>query len=170
MSAVTEWTVSLLSKRHERERFDCGEPALNAFIRQFARQNQEQNVGRTWVATTTDDTAVLGFYTLTVATISHDLMAPEDTKRLPRYPIPVAHLGRLAVDGRSKGQKLGEYLLLHALEQVYRVSQVVGIFGAEVRAKHAEARRFYEHFGFRPVKDDPNHLYLSLKKIELLFD
>ena len=163
------WEVSLLAKRHERASFDCGNAELNSFLQQFARQNQSENVGRTWVATSGADPRVLGFYTLTVASVSRDRFSAEEVRRVPRYPVPVAHLGRLAVDKSAQGKKLGEHLLLHALEQIHRVSQVVGIFAVEVRAKDDRAARFYERFGFKRAQDDGLHLYLGAKVLTQLF-
>jgi ribosomal protein S18 acetylase RimI-like enzyme len=163
------WIVASLTKSHERAHFDCGEPALNEFLRNYARQNQNENIGRTWVATHPGERRVLGFHTLTVASVARERFSAEEVKRVPRYPIPVAHLGRLAVDRSAQGTGLGEHLLLHALEQVLRVSQVVGIFAVEVRAKGEAAKRFYERYGFKRAVDDGLHLYLSVKVLPKLF-
>jgi ribosomal protein S18 acetylase RimI-like enzyme len=168
MSAA-DWLMSPLEKRHDRTAFDCGENALNDFLRNYARQNQVENVGRTWVATSPGDRVVLGYYTLTVASVAREHFSAEELKRVPRYPVPVAHLGRLAVDRAAQKTGLGEHLLLHALEQILRVAQVVGIFAVEVRAKNDRARRFYERYGFKAAEDDGLHLYLSVKTLQKLF-
>lgn len=168
--SAQDWIISTLSKAHDRTQFDCGERTLNEFIRNYARQNQKENVGRTWVATAPDERRILGFHTLTVASVERELFASEDAKRLPRYPVPVAHLGRLAVDRTAQGAGLGSHLLLHALEQVLRVSKVIGIYAVEVRAKESKAKQFYEHFGFRRMLDDEHHLYLSVRVLPKLFD
>ena len=164
------WVMSPLAKAHERAVFDCGEPALNEFLQNYARQNQSENVGRTWVATHPGEHRVLGFYTLTVASVAREHFSAEEMKRVPRYPVPVAHLGRLAVDRTEQKTGLGEHLLVHALEQILRVSQVIGIFAVEVRAKNERAKRFYERYGFKAAEDDGLHLYLSVKKLPRLFD
>jgi predicted GNAT family N-acyltransferase len=42
---------------------------------------------------------------------------PEElTRKLPRFPLPVTLLGRMAVSQSSRGQGFGEFLLMHALE------------------------------------------------------
>jgi len=163
------WDVAFLAKRHDRSSFDCGSQELNVFLQQFARQNQSENIGRTWVATLDSEPRVLGFYTLTVASVSRDRFSAEEVKRVPRYPLPVAHLGRLGVDKTAQGKGLGEHLLLHSLEQIHRVSQVIGIFAVEVRAKDDRAARFYERFGFKRAQDDGLHLYLSARALPTLF-
>ena len=163
------WRVELLAKHHDRSSFDCGVAELTTYLRQFARQNQEENIGRTWVALGEAGRAVVGFYTLTVASVSRDRFSAEEIRRLPRYPIPVAHIGRLAVDLSERGQGLGEHLLMHALEQIHRVSNIVPIFAVEVRAKDERAAAFYERYGFRRAQDDGLFLYLSGKKLHRLF-
>jgi hypothetical protein len=50
---------------------------------------------------------VAGYYTLAAAGIPLGDMPSELAKKLPRYPtVPVARLGRLAVDQAYHGQKL----------------------------------------------------------------
>jgi ribosomal protein S18 acetylase RimI-like enzyme len=161
--------VELLAKQHNRSSFDCGVAELTTYLRQFARQNQDENIGRTWVALGEHDQDVIGFYTLTVASVSRNRFSVEEIRRLPRYPVPVAHIGRLAVALSARGQGLGEHLLLHALEQIHRVSNIVPIFAVEVRAKVERAAAFYERYGFRRAQDDGLFLYLSAKKLHQLF-
>ncbi len=59
--------TELLSGNHDRESFDCGEPALNEFLLKTARQHIRKGISRTFVLI--DETVpndILGYYTLTV--------------------------------------------------------------------------------------------------------
>ena len=68
-------------------------------------------------------------------------------KKLPRYPsVPVARIGRLAVDERFKGMKLGAALLWDAIERAARSE--VTVYAVAVDAKDEAAEGFYRHFGF----------------------
>ena len=163
---MSAWTIDLLMKRHHRTDFDCGQAALNSFLREYARQNQDENIGRTYVATRPSDPRVLGFFTLTVASVHRDDLSSADARRLPRYPVPVARLGRLAVDKSAQGLGLGRGLLLRAMSVSMRVADIIGVFALEAHAKDDEARRFYEHHGFQRLKDEELHLYLSMKQIK----
>ncbi|MDX2009832.1 MAG: GNAT family N-acetyltransferase [Myxococcaceae bacterium] len=145
-------------------------PALNTFLRTSARQNQRDNIGRTFVAVEADSAVVCGFYMLTVGSVSRDVLPSAEASGLPRYPVPVAHLGRLGVAKVAQGQRLGEELLLHALEQVMRISEVVGVYAVEARAKAEGARSFYARYGFKPLLDDALHLYLPTRALAGLFD
>jgi hypothetical protein len=43
--------VELLSKRHDREGFDCGSEPLNLILRQTARQHADRGISRRFVLT-----------------------------------------------------------------------------------------------------------------------
>jgi ribosomal protein S18 acetylase RimI-like enzyme len=158
------YLIELLNTSHNRESFDCGESTLNDFLKRFARQNDEKGLGRTFVAVAADNPAVKGYYTLSNGAVKFDNV-PE---KLPRYPIPVAHLGRLAVDVSARGQGLGEYLLLDALSRIADVAGQIGIYAVEVYALNEQAKSFYLKYGFRPLLDDPLHLYLPMKTVRKL--
>lgn len=164
-----EGAIEPLSSRHDRETFDCGEPALDRFLRTQARQNQDRGFSRTFVAVRGKDPRVLGYSTLTVRGLDAKQFPPEEAKRFPRYPVPVIHLARLAVDRAFQGQGLGEILLADVLERAVQVADVVGVFAVEVVAKTQEAKKFYEKHGFRAFPDDPLHLYLSIDTARALF-
>jgi len=159
------WVIVPLAKSHLRDAFDSGEPALDGFLRRSARQDQDRDFSRTFVAVRPGDRRVLGFFTLSAGRVAAESVPEEDRKRLPRYPVPVVHLGRLAVDRSARGQGLGEALLVRALETALRVSGEIGAHAVEVRAKGEAARALCVKYGFRALVDDPLHLYLSMKAI-----
>jgi GNAT superfamily N-acetyltransferase len=151
--------VEPLSASHDRESFDSGEPKLDEFLRRYARQNEAKGLSRTFVAVVPGQSRVLGFSTLSSGAVTFENV-PE---RLPKYPIPVAHLGRLAVDASARGQGLGEYLLVDVLRRVASVADQLGIYAVEVWAKNERARSFYLKYGFTPLLDDARHLYLPMR-------
>ncbi|MBX3288936.1 MAG: GNAT family N-acetyltransferase [Acidobacteria bacterium] len=153
--------IEPLTKKHRRQDFDCGEESLNTFLKNFARQNDERGLGRTFVAVRSGETQVLGYYTISSGSVSFENIP----LKLPRYPIPTAHLGRLAVDIRTKGIGLGEHLLMDALARVAAVSEQLGIYAVEAFALNDAAKRFYLKYGFTELKDDTHHLYIAIKTI-----
>ena len=158
------YIVEPLGAQHNRDAFDCEENSLNEFLKKYARQNDEKGLGRTFVAVKPGDPAIIGYYTIASGAVSFDTV-PE---KLPRYPIPVAHLGRLAVDKQAKGQGVGAFLLIDALRRIAQVADQMGIYAVEVYALNESAKQFYLKYGFTTLKDDPLHLYLSMKKIRKL--
>lgn len=159
------YSVTLLNTQHDRESFDCGESSLNEFLKRYARQNDEKGLGRTYVAVLTGDHHIYGYYTIASGALRFDTI-PE--KKLPRYPIPVVHLGRLAVDQAAKGQGLGKALLADALKRADGIARQLGIYAVEVYALNEQAKAFYLKFGFMPLLDDEMHLYLPIKRLQTL--
>lgn len=159
-----EVRIERLEKRHRRESFDCGEPSLNDFLRQYARQSAERGLSQTFVAVLPGNSDVIGYYTLSSGSISSDLFR----ERLPRYPVPIAHLGRLAVDSSAQGQHLGSVLLIDALKRSLVVSKELGIYAVELFALTNRAKQFYLKFGFIELKDDKHHLYVPIEVVRRL--
>ena len=157
------FVVQALAADHDRSTFDCGEPDLDEFLRKYARQNQERGIGRTFVAVPEGERRVVAFYTLAASSVAFTNVPEELRRRLPRYPIPVAHLGRLATCRTVQGRGLGEAMLIDALARTIRIANDLGIAAVEVRAKTERARGFYERYGFRSLLDDTLHLFLPLE-------
>ena len=159
---ILDFVIQPLGKHHQRVHFDCGEESLNEFLQKYARQNSTKGFGRTFVAVLPDQAEVLGYYTLSSGSISFEIV-PET---VPRYPIPTVHLGRLAVDLKMQGQRLGEMLLIDALERIVIVASELGIFAVELYALTEGAKRFYLKYGFVSLKDDEKHLYLPIETLK----
>ena len=156
------WEIAPLSRAHDRAGFDCGETALDAFLARYARQHQDQGISRTYVATRAGEKKVVGCFTLSAGSVEIRRLPEAARRRLPKYPVPVIHLGRLAVDRSAAGQGLGERLLVEALRLALQASEAVGAHAVSVVAKGETARSFHERYGFVSLEDDRLHLYLSM--------
>ena len=137
--------------------FDCGEPSLNRFLRETARQYADRDFGVTYVAIPeVGSSQILGYYTMTMAEIASEVI-PQ--KGLPsRQPIPVALLGRLAVDLGTQGNRVGERLLFDALSNTQQISSRIGCFAVVVDALTESAKNFYLRYGFVVLSDEPASL------------
>ena len=165
----SNWTVEPLSARHDRAAFDCGVQDLNVYLQRFARQNQSTGISQHFVAVEqAGSPQILGYYALSAGAVDFDEVPDALKKRLPRYPIPVAHIGRLAVDRHSAGHGLGSWLLIDALARTVRVAEQLGIHAVEVVAINHKARRFCQKYGFQSLRDDPRHLYLPISVVRKL--
>ncbi len=162
------WLIEPISARHDRRRFNCGFPDLDRFLREFARQNEKKGLTRTYVAVREGDVEVQGFFTVRAGHVEFGDLPPEDRKGLPRHPIPVFHLARLAVARSAQSQRLGEKLLVRALTLAAEVSSDVGMHAVEVLAKDGRARAFYEKYGFHGLPDDRRHMYLPMSTLRSL--
>lgn len=158
------YTIERLSSSHIRDSFDCGEPALDEYLRRYAGQHDRKGLGRTYVAVERGGSVVKGYYTIASGAVSFEVV-PEN---LPRHPVPVVLLARLAVDRTARGQGLGAMLLVHALKRAQDISEHLGVHAVVVDALNDGARAFYLKYGFSALLDDPLHLFLSMKKIRQL--
>jgi predicted GNAT family N-acyltransferase len=156
--------IERLSPHHDRQDFDCGVEELNSYLQRYSGQHERKGIGRTYVAVKDGEIRVLGYYTISSSAIAFDVM-PEN---LPRHPVPVALVGRLAVDKSARSQRLGEALLIHALQSALRAARIVGIYALVVDALDESAKTFYLKYGFNELTDDHLHLYLPMKAIERL--
>ena len=166
---MTPWQIDPLAKSHDRSAFSCGKPALDKFIQELATQYERRDMGRIFVATLPPSPAVLGYYTIAAGAVALENLPAEAAHKLPRHPIPVALVGRLAVVEKARGQGLGKLLLLDALHRSSRLADQAGIFAVEVHALDEEARQFYLKYGFTSLADDLRHLYLPMKTVRKLF-
>jgi len=107
----------------------------------------------------------LGFYTLTVGQIDFESLPTNWTKRIPRYPIPIARLARLAIDKSVQGQHLGQKLLMDALRRCARISHEIGLFGIIVDAKHDKAKKFYQKYGLVEIHNQPLTLFIRMSTV-----
>lgn len=154
--------IVLLAKHHDRGAFDCGVEKLNNYLKRFAGKHTQERIGKTFVAVSTSESPdILGYYTIAMGAVAFTVVPAN----LPYHPVPVVHLGRLAVSVACQGKGIGEDLLIHVLQRAVRIEKEIAVYAVEVVAKDERAKGFYEKYGFSPLKDDPLHLYLPMKTI-----
>ncbi|MCC6792366.1 MAG: GNAT family N-acetyltransferase [Thermomicrobiales bacterium] len=113
--------------------------------------------------------SIAGYYTLSASALQSVELPVDITRRLPGYPhLPAMLIGRLAVDRRYQGQRLGELLLINALESARALTDRVGAIAVAVDAKDERARSFYERMGFERLESNPFRLIISMKAIARL--
>ncbi len=154
--------IELLDGRHQRASFDCGDPRLNDFIIRLAGQQQRRGLSKTYVALANGGPDLVGFVTLSVGQVAAEVMPPQ--LKLPRYPIPVLRIGRLAVALHDQGKGIGQDLLAFSLRLALAFAAKVGLFAVVVDAKHDAAAAFYRRLGFQATLDDPLCLFLPLSQ------
>lgn len=149
----------LLNATHHLDDFDCGEEALNSWLKRNALKNQQNQASRTFVICQNNN--VVGFYALAAGSVSHQFVSGGLRRNMPD-PIPVIVLGRLAIDLTHQGQKLGAALLKDAVLRASAVSQQVGVKALLVHALNDKAKAFYLNYGFQVSPIDDLILLLKL--------
>jgi len=165
--SVAAWHEEPIRKTHDRQVFDCGEPALNEFLQRHARKSHESGGAKTFLAIgDADRKSILGFYSLSPAAVQY-ARAPETVRRgLARHDVPCFRLARLAVDRRVQGHGLGGQLLLAAGRRCLRASAEVGGVALLIDAKSDAVARWYTGYGAVPLADAPLTLLLPLATVE----
>jgi GNAT superfamily N-acetyltransferase len=141
--------------------FQCGHEALDDYIRRYASQDVRRNIARVFVAIPENaPQQPSGFFTLSAGSVSCSSLPASLARKLPRYPVPVALIGRLAVDKKYQGKGLGSILLADACQKVSQASSVLAVAGIIVDAKDDTAISFYKHFGFIPLQGQTDRMLL----------
>jgi GNAT superfamily N-acetyltransferase len=164
---VTGWHEEPIQKKHDRDEFDCGEGALNEFLRRHARKSHDLGGAKTFLAIEDGDGKTIhGFYSLSPASVDY-ARTPEIIKRgLARHDVPGFRLARLAVNIKSQGQGLGGQLLLAAGRRCLSAAAEVGGVVLVIDAKNERVAKWYASYGAKPLLDAPLTLLLPLATIE----
>jgi ribosomal protein S18 acetylase RimI-like enzyme len=159
-----QFRIEVLGSQHEREKFSCGVEALDRYFLERVTQDVRRRATVCYVALEIDTGRVAGYYTLAAGGVPLTDMPEDIIKRLPRYPsVPVAKLGRLAIDLDFQGQRLGGALLWDAVTRALRSE--VAVFALVVDAKDDHAKAFYRHLGFTTLGSLPQQLFLPLANL-----
>lgn len=164
--SLPPWHEEPISRKHDRDSFDCGEQTLNEFLRRYARKSHEVGGAKTFAAVDdADGKTILGFYSLSPASVEY-ARTPHIVKRgLGRYDVPGFRLARLAVSRPLQGQGLGGQLLLASGRRCLRAAAEVGGVVLVIDAKDENVAARYADYGALLLDDTPLTLVLPLATI-----
>lgn len=169
--SLPPWHEEPIAKVHDRANFDCGETALNEFLRRHARQSHQRGGAKTFVAVEDENSSrILGFYSLAPASLAFERTPAVVKRGLARHEVPVFRLARLAVDRSVHGAGLGGQLLVAAGRRCLRAAAQVGGVALLIDAKDDQAAEWYARFGAIPLLDTPLSLLLPLQTIHTALD
>ena len=151
-----------LEEKHNCELFHCGEPALDAWLKNRALKNEAGGASRTYVITHAN--AVVGYYSLAVGSVGHSFVPGRIRRNMPD-PIPIMLLARLAVDISLQRQGIGHALLRDAILRTEQAAHIAGIRCILVRALNGRAKHFYISCGFTPSPINELTLMLPLSSV-----
>jgi GNAT superfamily N-acetyltransferase len=150
-----------LAPDHELEDFASGVGPLDDWLKRRGRANEAAGASRTYVVC--DGRRVVGYYSLAAGSVLHQIATGAVRRNMPD-PVPVALLGRLAIDRRWQGRGLGQALLRDAIVRVVGAAETIGVRALLVHAISDEARAFYERCGFRPSPVEPMTLMITINE------
>jgi GNAT superfamily N-acetyltransferase len=154
-------TTPLERQRHKRRGFDCGIEALNHYLKNFAAQQADRNIARTYVLESQERGGeIIGFYTLSMIAVELDGVPKKIRKKYPHYNV-AGLLGRLAVDRKYQRKGWGEWLLVDALKRLLHAAGEIGFPMVVVDAKEGK-EGFYRHYGFQPFSGRKGRLFMTV--------
>lgn len=161
---------------HKRDGFSCGNAALDSFLLAQANQAQVKDLSSTYVLIEdpghdrANPCQVVGFITFVGREIPL-IDCPEwVSKKTNKAAIPAIFIGRMAVDTRHKGKRLGEFLLVNvALTAAKEQNEISGCFAVFLEAKDDVAKNFYLKYGFMELPRDRFTLFMPMSEIRKLF-
>ncbi len=166
MTGYQHLIIEAFNNTHDRPGFKCGVESLDNYFKKQAKQAIKRRISRIFIATIPESPAtVVGYYTLSTLSIGLSQLPEDIARKLPRHPIPVALIGRLAVSQQAQGQGVGRMLLLDAIKRTLAVSDDIAIFTIVVDAIDKQAQRFYQPFGFSSLGTQKQRLFLPLKSL-----
>ncbi|HSZ31598.1 MAG TPA: GNAT family N-acetyltransferase [Pseudonocardiaceae bacterium] len=157
-----------LAAEHDVSSFNCGKPEFDKWLSDYALASHKADLARTWVLV--EDDRVIGYFSLVMGHVRPEDAPQKLVQGVPRYPVGMVLLARLAVDGSAQGRGLGADLLAHALVLACRAGEVVAARLVAVDAIDEQAAAFYRRWGFVPVPEQPLKLYRRIKDIRRTLD
>jgi GNAT superfamily N-acetyltransferase len=155
-----------LAAEHDLSTFDCGESALNDWLRHRALKN-ESRFSRTYVVC--EGRRVVAYFCISAGVVER-AATPGKIRRNPPDTIPISAIGRLAVNRAHAGRGLGADLLADALRRIAVASQSIGIGAVLVHAKGHAAKRFYLRCAeFIEYPEDSRTLFLPIETVVAAF-
>jgi predicted GNAT family N-acyltransferase len=164
---MSELSIEILASSHKKKQFDCNNRSLNDYLHKRAKQDVKRKLASCFILTDIGKN-VLGYYTLSNASIPKDLIPENLMGKLPYQDLPVTLLGRLAIDVNSKGKGFGKLLLIDALKRCFEISSQIASIAIIVDPIDKNAVAFYLKYGFIKLQDS-GRMFLPMKTIAQLF-
>ena len=160
---MSELRLVLLGSDHDLSGFDCGNAELDRWLIDHALASQKADLARTYLAL--DGRTVAGYVSLTTGSIRREAAPKRYARGMPRHPIPIILIARLAVDRRHHGNRLGSRLLAEALRLAVTASDTAAARLVVVDAIDEQAAGFYRRWGFIEVPENPQRLFRKISEI-----
>lgn len=154
--------------KHDRASFNCGEAALDNYLKTISGQHDKKDLSRTFVLNSdSNPSQIKGYYSLAACTVELDELPQNISKKYPSA-IHCALVGRLAVHNTHQNQGLGGILLIDAIKKAVESSTSVPTPMIIVDAKSDAVKGWYEKMGFISFPTDKRRLYLTMQSAEKL--
>lgn len=154
--------ICKLNKKYNKAKFDCENHELNSYLHSRASQDTKSQIANCFCAIDENDN-VIGYYTLSAASLELDKLSFDQSKKLPKYKeIGCALLGRLGIDKNHKNKGYGKILIIDAMKKSF--ASDIKAWALIVDAKNDDIAKYYINLGFIPLEDNHLRLYITRPK------
>jgi GNAT superfamily N-acetyltransferase len=148
---------------HHIGAFDSGVPVLDDWLKRRARANQASGASRTYVVY--EEQRVIAYYALASGAVEIQEATGRVRRNMPD-PVPVAVLGRLAIERSYQGRGLGRALMRAASRRILQAADIIGIRALVIHAISDDAKAFYLALGLEASPLHPMMLMATLTDLE----
>jgi len=159
-----ELRLERLESHQQIDQFESGNESLDLWLKRYALAAQQMDSARTFLPVV-PDSAVIGYFSLTMGSVQRADAPTKLVRGLPSYPVGIVLLARLAVDWKYQGGGMGGLLLAEALRKAVTAGEAAAARLVVVDAIDANAAQFYGRYGFIAVPEHPTRLYRRLKDV-----
>jgi ribosomal protein S18 acetylase RimI-like enzyme len=159
--------IELLDQKHDRAAFSCGDPQLDNYIQKTARNQQEADIARVYVACLDDQNVVIAYYAINAHSIDTSTLPADVRKKLPSYPtIPAIYLSKLAVHQNGhQGKGLGTRLLSHVFKRCVDSADIAGAHFIVLDALNERAAKLYRELGFVDLPGHEPRMFIKIAMV-----
>ena len=128
--------------------FNCGNTALNNWIKTQAKQATRKDYSRTYIFREKNiPNIIIGYYCLSAYYVTNHTIG-----KMPNH-IPAVKLGQLAIDLKYQGNRIGNLLIADSLLKTQSVRNIIGVKLLLVDAIYPEVVPYYLNLGFYHLLD-----------------
>ncbi len=152
-----------ITRDHKVAGFSCGHDSLDRYLIRDALKRDGAGDAKV-IVLPNDELQVIGYYAISSASVARDA-ATSKLRRNSPDPIPMALIGRFAIDSRYHKRGLGTALMKDAILRISQASDLIGIRGILLHAIDDDAKNFYLSCGFSESGVEDNLMMVTLKQV-----
>lgn len=161
-------SINPLDPKMDRAGFSCGNDTIDNFFKFNAKKQHQSHQARVYIAAYNG--LPIGYYYLVVkSSLPDEVGGPAERKFERAGSVPTIYLGMIGVSSQYQRQGLGKLLMLDAMKQTLKVSDLVGVYALTLDALNENVAELYEKWSFKRFIEGELSMYIAIPTIVELF-
>ncbi len=157
--------IEPLVAQHQRDEFCCGNDIIDGFFAKRSLKDHDNYKVRVRVATSGDEAAVKGFYSLTLKTLAPKEIGGKIGNKFGKWDIPAVYLSMIATDKTCQGGGLGFDMMFDVFEKTLSIADLAGTACLVLDAVDEETAEWYSKLSFLKLNEESLTMYITLGTI-----